>query len=47
VVEACAKLPCKAALMDVEIIVKDENGISDFDALRSAIHHKAAIQQRG
>ena len=47
VVEACAKLPCKAALMDGEIIIQDENGTSDFDALRSAINHKAAIQQRG
>jgi ATP-dependent DNA ligase len=35
VVEACAKLPCTAALIDGEIIVQDENGISDFDALRS------------
>src|SRR4029450_3910467 len=33
VVEACAKLPCKAALIDGELIVQDENGISDFDAL--------------
>ena len=39
VVEACARLPCKEALIDGEIIVQDENGISDFDALRSAIHN--------
>jgi ATP-dependent DNA ligase len=38
VVDACAKLPCKAAVIDGEVIVQDENGISDFDALRSAIH---------
>jgi len=38
VVEAADKLPCKAALIDGEVIVQDENGISDFDALRSAIH---------
>ena len=37
-VEAAAKLSCHAALIDGEIIVQDENGISDFDALRSAIH---------
>jgi bifunctional non-homologous end joining protein LigD len=37
-VEAASKLPCKAALIDREMIVQDENGISDFDALRSAIH---------
>jgi bifunctional non-homologous end joining protein LigD len=38
VVEAAGKLFCKAALIDGEAIVQDENGISDFDALRSAIH---------
>jgi DNA ligase D-like protein (predicted ligase) len=38
VVEACSKLPCKAAIIDGEVIVQDENGISDFAALRSAIH---------
>jgi bifunctional non-homologous end joining protein LigD len=38
VVEAASKLPCQAALIDGELIVQDENGISDFDALRSAIH---------
>jgi ATP-dependent DNA ligase len=32
VVEAAAKLSCHAALIDGEIIVQDENGISDFDA---------------
>jgi bifunctional non-homologous end joining protein LigD len=35
VVDACAKLPCNAALIDGEAIVHDENGISDFDTLRS------------
>jgi bifunctional non-homologous end joining protein LigD len=38
VVTEAAKLPCKAALLDGEIIVQDENGISDFEVLRSAIH---------
>jgi ATP-dependent DNA ligase len=38
VVEAAGKLPCQAAIIDGEIIVQDENGISDFDALRSAIY---------
>ena len=32
VVEAATKLPCQAAIIDGEIIVQDENGISDFDA---------------
>jgi bifunctional non-homologous end joining protein LigD len=38
VVDAAAKLSCKAALIDGELSVQDENGMSDFDALRSAIH---------
>jgi len=38
VVEAVARLSCKAAVIDGEIIVQDGNGISDFHALRSAIH---------
>ena len=37
-VDAVAELPCKAALIDGEVVVQDENGISDFEALRSAIH---------
>jgi bifunctional non-homologous end joining protein LigD len=37
-VDDCGKLGCKAALIDGEVIVQDENGISDFDALRSAIY---------
>src|SRR5262245_12923133 len=38
VVEAVGKLSCAAAMIDGEAIVQDENGLSDFDALRSAIH---------
>jgi bifunctional non-homologous end joining protein LigD len=38
VADACGKLTCETALIDGEIIVQDENGISDFDALRSAIY---------
>jgi ATP-dependent DNA ligase len=38
VVEAAGKLSCKAALIDGEVVVQDEQGISDFEALRSAIH---------
>jgi DNA ligase D-like protein (predicted ligase) len=37
-VEASAKLACETALMDGEVVVQDENGISDFEALLSAIH---------
>jgi bifunctional non-homologous end joining protein LigD len=38
VVDACARLPCRDAFLDGEIIVQDENGKSDFEALRSAIY---------
>jgi bifunctional non-homologous end joining protein LigD len=38
VVDACANLGCKAALIDGEVVVQDEQGIFDFEALRSAIH---------
>jgi bifunctional non-homologous end joining protein LigD len=38
VVDACARLPCRAAILDGEIVVQDENGKSDFEALRSAIY---------
>jgi ATP-dependent DNA ligase len=38
VVDACGTLGCKAALIDGEVVVQDEQGISDFEALRSAIH---------
>jgi ATP-dependent DNA ligase len=37
VIEACRKLKCKSALIDGEIIVQDENGLSDFAALRACI----------
>jgi bifunctional non-homologous end joining protein LigD len=38
VADACARLPCRAAILDGEIVVQDENGKSDFEALRSAIY---------
>jgi bifunctional non-homologous end joining protein LigD len=37
VLQTCRKLRCRSALIDGEIIVQDENGISDFAALRAAI----------
>jgi DNA ligase D-like protein (predicted ligase) len=36
-VRAAAKLNCRSAIIDGEVIVQDENGVSDFDALKSAI----------
>jgi bifunctional non-homologous end joining protein LigD len=38
VVEAWAKLGCRSALLDGEIVLQDEHSLSDFHALRSAIH---------
>jgi DNA ligase D-like protein (predicted ligase) len=38
VVDACSKLACKAAVLDGEMVVQDERGVTDFHALRSAIH---------
>jgi len=32
-----AKLDCRSAIIDGEVIVQDERGVSDFDALKSAI----------
>src|SRR6476620_5948250 len=37
VVEACTRLTCGTALIDGETAVQDEQGITDFLALRSAI----------
>jgi bifunctional non-homologous end joining protein LigD len=34
---AAARLGCRSAILDGEVIVQDERGISDFEALRSAI----------
>jgi ATP-dependent DNA ligase len=39
IVKACSKLACHSALIDGEIIVEDDNGASDFDALPWAIKH--------
>lgn len=38
IVAAANTLPCTSAIIDGELIVQDENGVSDFAALRSAIH---------
>jgi bifunctional non-homologous end joining protein LigD len=38
VVDACSKLSCRAAVLDGEMAVQDEHGITDFHALRSAIY---------
>ena len=38
VVEVCGRLACKSAVIDGEMVVQDENGLTDFNALRSAIY---------
>jgi DNA ligase D-like protein (predicted ligase) len=38
VVDACCKLKCESALVDGEMVVQDERGITEFHALRSAIY---------
>jgi bifunctional non-homologous end joining protein LigD len=37
ITKVAAKLDCRAAIIDGEVIVQNENGVSDFDALKSAI----------
>src|SRR5262245_37948122 len=37
ITKAAAKLECRSAIIDGEVIVQDERGVSDFDALKSAI----------
>src|SRR5918996_668219 len=37
IVEAAAKLRCRTAILDGEVIVQDERGASDFEALQLAL----------
>ena len=39
IVKACAGIACHSALIDGEVVVEDENGVSNFDALPWAIKH--------
>ena len=38
VIDVCGKLACKSAVIDGEMVVQDESGVTDFNALRSAIY---------
>jgi bifunctional non-homologous end joining protein LigD len=38
---AAAKLACRSAIIDGEVIVQNERGISDFEALKSAIRWRS------
>jgi bifunctional non-homologous end joining protein LigD len=42
IVRAAARLPCKSAIIDGEAVVQDENGVSNFEALGSAIRARSA-----
>jgi DNA ligase D-like protein (predicted ligase) len=37
ITKAAAKLDCRSAIIDGEVIVQNEQGVSDFEALKSAI----------
>jgi bifunctional non-homologous end joining protein LigD len=37
ITKAAAKLDCRSAIMDGEVIVQNAHGVSEFDALNSAI----------
>src|SRR5690242_16401955 len=37
ITKAAARLDCHSAIIDGEVIVQDEHGVSDFDALKSWI----------
>src|SRR5690349_9046815 len=36
ITKAAAKLDCRSAIIDGEVVVQNERGVSDFDALKSA-----------
>jgi bifunctional non-homologous end joining protein LigD len=40
ITKAAARLECRSAIIDGEVIVQNERGISDFDALKSAIRSR-------
>jgi bifunctional non-homologous end joining protein LigD len=40
IIAAARKLPCRSAILDGEVIVQDARGISDFEALQSALRSK-------
>ena len=42
IVRAAARLRCKSAIIDGEAVVQDENGVSNFEALGSAIRARSA-----
>ena len=41
IARAARTLECKSAILDGEAVIQDESGVSDFEALRSAIHARS------
>ena len=39
IVKACAGIVCHSAPLDGEVVIEDENDVSNFDALPRAIKH--------
>jgi bifunctional non-homologous end joining protein LigD len=37
IIAAARKLPCRSAILDGEVIVQDARGVSDFEALQTAL----------
>jgi DNA ligase D-like protein (predicted ligase) len=42
IIAAARKLPCQNAILDGEVIVQDARGVSDFEALQTALRAKTA-----
>jgi ATP-dependent DNA ligase len=40
IIMAARNLPCRTAILDGEVIVQDGRGVSDFEALQSALRSK-------
>jgi len=41
IIAAARKLPCRSAILDGEVIVQDARGISDFEALQTALSSRS------
>jgi bifunctional non-homologous end joining protein LigD len=42
IIASARKLPCRSAILDGEVIVQDGRGVSNFEALQTALRSKAA-----
>src|SRR5262249_32661727 len=42
IIAAARKLPCRSAILDGEVIVQNGRGVSDFEALQTALPSKSA-----